>query len=192
MLRYILLLAIYIPVFIVAMLIAPVLPLFAVMRDGPIDNNNGTGIGPRLPNWLFWFDTTTDNSLWGDYGWRTGHCPKFWGTQLGMTGWLWRNPACGFAWSILAYEVSPSETFTVTSSGCGLNLDKSRDRQGWFYIKSSGGAFQLRWIKTLLGKQFSLEAGWLLDVYVNDPAMLTTRPRAPFSFQPAMRTPPAP
>lgn len=128
MLRYFLLLAIYIPFFILAMLLAPLLPFLAVMRDGPVDNNHGTAIEPRLPHWLFWFDTTTDNGLWGDHGWRTKHCQRFWGTHFGMWRWLWRNPACGFAWSILSYHVAPDETFSVSSSGCGLDLDKSKDR----------------------------------------------------------------
>lgn len=184
MLKYIFLLIVYIPFFIISMLLAPLLVLFAVMRDGPADNGHTTAIEPRLPNWLFWFDTTTDNGLWGDHGWRTIHCKSFWGSYFGMIGWLWRNPACGFAWSVLSHMVVPTETFTVTSSGCGLNLDKGQGTQGWFLVRSSAGAFQYRWVKVWAGRQWSFEAGWLLDVYVKEPALMTQRPRAPFSFQP--------
>lgn len=184
MVRYLCLLFVYIPFFIFSMLIAPLLPLFAVMRSGPSDNSHTTALEPRLPTWLFWFDTTTDNGLWGDHGWRTQHCPRLWGVHWGMVAWLWRNPACGFAWSVLSHWVNPGETFTVTSSGCGLDLDKGQGTQGWFKIVSNTGAFQFRWVKVWLGRQWSFESGWLLDVYVKEPSLLSQRPRAPFTFQP--------
>ncbi len=190
MFKYIGLLIVYIPFFIFAMLSAPILPLFAEMRNGPADNNHTQAVEPRLPNWLFWFDTSTDNSLWGDYGWRTIHCPKYWNTYWGMVLWLWRNPACGFAWSVLAHRLTTGEEFSYTSSGCGLHLDKNRDAKGWFLVRSSEGAFQYRWVRSAFGKQFSLELGWLLDVYINEPALRETRLRAAFQAQPAMRTPP--
>lgn len=78
MFRYLMLLLAYLVMFIVSMLVAPLLPMFALMRAGPADNANKAEVGPRLPAWLFWFDTSTDNSLWGDTGWRTLHCPKRW------------------------------------------------------------------------------------------------------------------
>lgn len=131
-----------------AFVICPLLPLFAVMRDGPTDNANGVVYGPRLPTWLSWFDTAADNSLWGDFGWRSEHCQKYWGTYRGMVGWLCRNPAAGFSWGPLAWLVAVDETFTFTSSGCGLDLDKSRNAAGWFLIRSSRGAFHLRWVRT--------------------------------------------
>ena len=184
MLRYLCLLFIYIPFFIIAMLLAILLPMFAVMREGPADNGNRVAIEPRLPAWLFWFDTTADNGLWGDEGWRNGHCPRRWGSYLGMVAWLWRNPACGFAWSVLSHMVASNETFSMTSSGCGLDLDKGRGQQGWFKVTSSRGAFQFRWVRNWAGRQWSLEAGWLLDVYIKSPELQLSRPRAPFSFQP--------
>ena len=184
MLRYLWLLFIYIPFFLIAMLLAIVLPLFAVMRDGPADNGHQTAVEPRLPKWLFWFDTSTDNGLWGDAGWRSKHCPGLWGSYWGMVAWLWRNPACGFAWSVLSHLVSSDEQFELTSSGCGLDLDKGRGQQGWFKIRSSRGAFQFRWGKNWAGRQWSLETGWLLDIYIKDPSLKITRARSPFSFQP--------
>lgn len=170
-----------------AFIVGPLLPLFAQMRDGPADNANKTAIEPRLPGWLFWFDTTTDNGLWGDAGWRTLHCPKYWGTYLGMVGWLWRNPACGFCWGALSYAVDLAETFVLSSSGCGLDLDKGRGQQGWFLIRSSLGAFHFRWVKVIFGLEISFEAGWLLDVYVKDPLAIHQQPRAPFLCQPHIR-----
>ena len=38
MIKYLLLLCIYMPFYLLAMLVAPVLPLFAELRNGPIDN----------------------------------------------------------------------------------------------------------------------------------------------------------
>lgn len=184
MFRYLILLAAYLVAFLVAMLVAPVLPLFALMRTGPSDNGHQTSVEPRLPSWLFWFDTSVDNGLWGDIGWRTKNCPGGWGTYSGMVRWLWRNPACGFSWSRLAHAVGGAETFELSSSGCGLDFDKGRKQQGWFLIRSSEGAFQFRWVKEWFGLQLLLDAGWLLDVYLKDRQAIRDQPKALFNFDP--------
>lgn len=184
MIRYPFVLLVYLVFFIVAMLLAPILPIFAQLRSGPVNNRGGIGIEPRLPAWLFWFDTTTDNSLWGDAGWRTKHCPDHWDSYWGMVLWLWRNPACGFAWSVASHKVSPQNFYHLSSSGCGLNLDKSAGQQGSFLVRSSDGAFQYRWVKNLLGLQMSFEAGWLIDVYVKNHRAWLDQPKAAFMFQP--------
>lgn len=181
--NYIAVLVVYLAFFIIAMSLAPILPIFAQMRSGPVNNQGGVAIEPRLPAWLFWFDTSTDNSLWGDAGWRTKHCPDHWDSYWGMVLWLWRNPACGYAWSVAAQDVS-GLLYDLTSSGCGLNLDKSAGLQGWFLIRSSDGAFQYRCVKHWNGLQMSFEAGWLLDVYLKNPEAITNHPKAPFIFQP--------
>lgn len=187
MFRYLMLLLAYLVMFIVSMLVAPLLPMFALMRAGPADNANKSEVGPRLPAWLFWFDTSTDNSLWGDTGWRTLHCPKRWGTWAGMVCWLWRNPACGFSWSVIAHSVDVSEVFALSSSGCGLDLDKGRRQQGWYRISSDRGAFQFRWVKEWRGLEFSFESGWLLDVYLKDSQAVHYQPKAIFMFEPTIR-----
>lgn len=183
---YLVKLAAYLLFFCLAMLAAPILPLFATRRAGPVNNNGGTAIEPRLPTWLYWFDTSTDNSLWGDTGWRTKHCPGHWHTYCGMVGWLWRNPACGFAWSVASLQVGTDDRFTIESSGAGLAIDKSTHANGWFSITRADGAFQHRWIKTMLGLQLSFETGWLLDVYLKDKNAVRMQPRAPFQFQPRL------
>ena len=86
MTRYVLHLLAYLVVYVVAMLIAPLLVLFGRMEEGLCDNANKTLTEPRLPRWLYWFSTNEDNSLWGDTGWRTMHCPKYWGAYWGMVG----------------------------------------------------------------------------------------------------------
>ena len=52
--------------------LAFVLPFFATEQEGPLNNGNEYGLGPRLPKWLSWFQTP-DNSLDGDNGWKTEH-----------------------------------------------------------------------------------------------------------------------
>lgn len=190
MTRYVLYLLVYLVVYVVAMLIAPLLVLFGRMEEGLCDNANKTLTEPRLPRWLYWFSTNEDNSLWGDTGWRTMHCPKYWGAYWGMVGWLWRNAACGFGWSVIAHRVSAGETFTVeTSEECDLSLDKSQWRTGWYKIRSSSGAFQFRWVRVVNGRyRFDFEAGWLLDPYVrNMESAMREHPRATFMFQPGFR-----
>lgn len=184
MIRFLASLLVFICFYIVGMLVAPILPLFASMRDGPADNSNGTGIEPRLPLWLFWFDTSYDNSLWGDKGWRNKHAPNIWGTWRGMVCWLWRNCACGFSWTVLAWAVTADETFTVTGD---LTLDKNQNRDGSFSIKSSRGAFQYRWVKMFGRVNVSFEAGWLLDIYVKDDAAKQKHPRAIFMCSPQIK-----
>lgn len=189
MIRYLFLLCVYIPFYLLAMLLAPVLPLLAELRNGPIDNNNGHGVEPRLSRWLSWFDTSYDNSLWGDHGWRTKHCPKYWQSYIGMVLWLWRNPAAGFCWQVLAAPIHTDTTFTLIDSGNGMNVDKGQGTFGWFKITSNSGYFQYRVVKKLWGdKAWTFECGWLLDNYMKDREARVKHPRAVFQFQPQIRT----
>lgn len=189
MIQYTSLLCIYIPFYLLAMVLAPVLPIFAVFRKGPIDNNHGIGVEPRLPMWLSWFDTSYDNSLWGDTGWRTKHCKDRWDSYFGMVLWLWRNPAAGFCWDVLAAEVPASEVLTVTHSGNGLNVDKGQGTFGSFLVKSDSGLFQYRVVRRLSwNKVWTFEAGWLLDPYIKSASSYRTAPKALFQFQPQIRT----
>ena len=162
------------------MLLAPVLPMFRIMREGPVNNNNERTVEPFLPDWLYWFSTNEDNSLWGDEGWRTKHCPLYWNTYWGMVKWLWRNSACGFAWSVLAHEVSSDETFTVTDSGYGFNIDKSKPNDGWFKVLSSKGYWHYRSVTILGSVRVSVETGWGLDTFVKNPDTRLAHPRATF------------
>lgn len=188
MIRYCGLLCLYIAFYLTAMLLAPVLPLFAEKRLGPANNSGAQAIEPRLPTWLAWFDTSMDNSLWGDEGWRVKHCPQHWDTYLGMVLWLWRNPAAGFCWSVLSHPLDRYDYFDVSHSGNGLDVDKGAGRYGWYFIQSRSGAFSYRWCKKVGTKVLSFEAGWLLDIYVKNPAERERTPRAPFQFQPQIKT----
>lgn len=187
--KYVLYTIAYIISYLVAMIIAPILPLFASRVEGPIDNSNGVAIEPRLPNWLYWFSTNKDNSLYGDAGWRRDHCPKY-NTYFGMVKWLWRNPAAGFSWSVLSIDPKKLEFLTVdcTKYMVFTSIDKSHCNNAWFKISSvSNGAFQYRLIKTIGKFKFCFEAGWLLDVYLKDKDAFIKHPKAQFIFQPQLK-----
>lgn len=141
-----------------ARLLTPILPLFAVKRGGWCDNGNRWLVEPRLPVWLAWFDTP-DNSLWGDTGWREKHCPKYWNTYLGMALWLWRNSATGFARSVLALRVVAKDVIYIGP------LDISPDRPGVFghFWASDGRAWQHKCAFQFLGKNIGLNFGWQID-----------------------------
>ena len=53
------------PITLLALLLSPILPLFASDISGKLNNGSRIGVGPRLPSWLNWF-MTPDNSLYGD------------------------------------------------------------------------------------------------------------------------------
>ncbi len=184
--KYILLSLLYIPVYILAMLLAPMLPAFSRELYGPINNNAAYGVEPRLPKWLSWFDTYHDNSLYGDDGWKTKHYPKLWNSYLGMVLWLWRNPAAGFAKEVLAKPINLSRVYLLDHSGSELNVDKSYN-DGWFFISTDSGLFQYRWVKTYARLQLSLELGWLLDVYIKNPNNYKEQPRAYYQLQPQLK-----
>lgn len=95
--RYLLTLAAYLPVQVLTYIVTPVLPLFARDRVGALDNNNATGMGPRLPIWLSWFDTP-DNSLKGDPRFRAENKEGY----FSKIKWLYRNSLYGFKWTVLS------------------------------------------------------------------------------------------
>ena len=59
-------------------------------KEGWLDNGTQWGVGPRLFQWLSWFQTP-DNSLDGDHGWQEKHSHGWWS----RVQWLWRNPFYG-------------------------------------------------------------------------------------------------
>lgn len=160
-------------------LLCPVLPLFAQTRAGALDNASGWGREPRLPRWLAWFDTP-DNSLWGDTGWRTQHCPNHWDDYLGMVGWLWRNTGGGFSLA-LSRVVWRS---TVTWSG---DPHVSPGRPGTFRAKA-GAAWQYKTVRQFGGWAFYLNVGWLMDAMVKDGSTWAV---CAYKFSPKLKRVPA-
>ena len=98
-----------------AIILAPILPLLAKLKQGPTNNGSDVELGPWLPLWLNWFQTP-DNSLYGDSSFQQLF-PK--GSYWSMVHWLWRNPAYSFGLRYIP-GLTPA-TFT------GNNLIKDND-----------------------------------------------------------------
>jgi hypothetical protein len=145
----------------IAILLAPVMVLFTVQKDGWLDNHSVWGIGPRLPTWLNWF-MTPDNSLDGDYTFQQINGRSYWS----KVKWLWRNPAYSFA---LRYLTAP---YTTSISGDSTIKDNDNAKEGWCLVHANG-LFQFRFVKRLFGSSRCLYCnfGWnvmgLVDPNVN-------------------------
>ena len=135
---------------ILAVLVTPILPLFA-SKEG------------WLPRWLWWFQTP-DEPLDGDNGFKTEHA-WFKGEQTGLKQywnrchWLWRNPAYGWDWIVLAYKPELTDELTIKGTrGIGGHLTEN----GWYFARK-GYAWQLyvthHWNDTHCTK---LNFGWKL------------------------------
>lgn len=177
---------------VIAYLGAPILAMLAVDRDGPIDNNNGHGVEPRLPLWLSWF-STFDNSLLGDGAWKNmepGHWewrarfPGLLQRYLGRLGWLLRNPAYGFERSVLAARIKPTDTVTVR--GDPFIQDRPVFREGvcqtaigdyWAfdYVRRVGATICIK-----------LTLGWKLKTYAEKPERVVTEPIAQYVVSPRL------
>lgn len=142
MTRYIISLAAYFAMLVVAYIITPLLPMFAVSRVGGLNNDDHQGEGLRLPEWLAWLDTP-DNALTGDeaHAKRVGDPYAYWS----MVRWLYRNPLYGFKWSVIGYPIYEHNLIVKHEDGVYSYFD----------------AFQ--WRKQWMGKQRTF--GWLLDAY---------------------------
>jgi len=150
------------------------LPMFSVMRDGPINNNNGFAVEPRLPTWLSWFDTF-DNSLLGDGGFRATHDGGYWS----QVAWLYRNNCYGFERSVLAAKIAPMAQVTHLT-GDPFITDKPNGRAGDCYVEiGSYWSYDLvlRLTKT---KCVKLSFGWKLKTYAEDPSRIAEEPIAQY------------
>jgi len=120
----------------VAVLLAPVFPLFATQQMGWCDNHSYEAVGPRLPKWLSWF-MTPDNSLDGDATFERLNPPSYWS----QVKWLWRNPAYSFALRYIN---------TIENKPTVLGNDNIKDNDqavaGWCFVQCDG-LFQFTWVK---------------------------------------------
>jgi hypothetical protein len=110
-----------------AVLLTPLLPLFAVRGQTYYASQPVI----RLPMWLAWFDTFDDSI-------DSGHINGFWETPNSTLGfywsrvkWLWRNPAYGFDfWLLGAWLDEPIVTARTTSPTGWHQRDTSGDIWG--------------------------------------------------------------
>jgi len=129
---YLILVPISLIITLVAVILAPIMPIFATQQDGWNDNHSYWGVGPRLPKWLSWF-MTPDNSLDGDAAFEKLNPPSYWS----KVKWLWRNPAYSFA---LKYLHAP---YSVSTKGDTSIKDNDNAKAGWCFV-TANGLFQFR------------------------------------------------
>lgn len=143
--QFVILLPMHLAMCALCWVLSPLLPLFALGRE-------------TLPRWLLWFQTP-DAPLDGDSGFNDpaqhpfiARLPRY----IRRTLWLIRNPAYGFAWSVLAYQPR-SGTFDWRGS---YPVGKVSG-YGWYMMSQSDGHFQFYTrVKSLFGKQLMFRFGW--------------------------------
>lgn len=172
---YLLLVPISLLITLLAVILAPILPLFATEQEGWLDNHAKWGMGPRLPTWLNWFQTP-DNSLDGDATFEalngTGYWPK--------VKWLWRNPAYAFA---LRYLVPP---YITSVAGDKTIKDNDNAKEGWCLVHANG-LFQLVYVKRIFSSArcIYVNLGWNIRGLVDDNVVDKPNPwQATFVFSP--------
>lgn len=170
-----------------AYLLAPILPTLATKRLGLIDNANASAVEPRLPVWLSWFQTP-DNSLYGDTGWRTIHCPERYASYWGMVLWLWRNPAYGFEWSVLSARINPAAQVITKGDPDVQNGPSGKEGYCLTEIRNPDGVtyWHWCWVKRIgaSGRCWHVNFGWKLKTYAEDMNRIATEPNAMFVFSP--------
>jgi hypothetical protein len=160
----------------IAVILAPVLPIFAQQKEGWLDNHSKWGIGPRLPTWLGWFQTP-DNSLDGDATFESLNGTSYWA----KVKWLWRNPAYSFA---LQYVQSP---YTTKCYGDPTIKDNDNAKAGYCFVKANG-LFQFTWIAPIgFSRCVRFTGGWNIMGLV-DPNVQPkpTEWQATFAFSPRL------
>jgi len=171
---YILLIPISLLLTLVAVLIAPVLPLFAKALSGWCDNHSYEAVEPRLPNWLGWF-MTPDNSLDGDATFKRLNPPSY----MSQVKWLWRNPAYSFA---LRYLNNP---YYTQVRGDKTIKDNDNAKAGWCFVNANG-LFQFTSVTPIgFSRCIYINLGWNVRALVDDNVQPKPDPyQATFVFSP--------
>jgi hypothetical protein len=174
-LLYFLLVPISLIITLIAVIIAPILPIFATSQDGWNDNHSYWCKGPRLPVWLSWFQTP-DNSLDGDATFFRLNPPSY----FSQIKWLLRNPAYSFA---LRYFIPNN---TATFNGDNLIKDNDNAREGWLLVHANGlFQFVLVWHIPSTSRCLYINLGWNIRALVDDNIDPKPNPyQATFVFSP--------
>jgi hypothetical protein len=155
---YLLLVPISLLLTLIAVILAPILPLFAVQKLWWCDNHSYQAVGPVLPfNWFM----TPDNTLNGDATFQLANGIGYWA----KVKWLWRNPAYSFA---LRYIPMP---YTTSVSGDSTIKDNDNAKAGWCLVHANG-LFQFTLVAPIgFSRCVYVNLGWnvrgLVDVNVN-------------------------
>ena len=173
-LLYVVLVPVSLLITLVAVLLAPVFPLFATQQMGWCDNHAYQIIGPRLPSWLSWFQTP-DNSLDGDATFERLNPPSYWS----QVKWLWRNPAYSFA---MRYLTAPYE---ASYKGDKTIKDNDNAKAGWCKVNANG-LFQFTSVTPIgFSRCIYINLGWNVRALVDDNVQQKPNPyQATFVFSP--------
>jgi len=171
---YLILVPISLLLTLIAVILAPILPIFAVQKLWWCDNHSYQVVGPVLPSWLNWF-MTPDNTLDGDATFERINGISYWS----KVKWLWRNPAYSFA---LRYLTAP---YATKVAGDKTIKDNDNAKKGWCLVHANG-LFQFTLVAPIgFSRCIYVNLGWnirgLVDVNVN-PKPLTWQ--ATFVFSP--------
>ena len=174
-LLYLILVPISLLITLLAVILAPILSIFATSQDGWLDNHSQWGPGPRLPTWLAWF-MTPDNSLDGDATFARLNPPSY----LSQVKWLLRNPAYAFALRYLVPE------YVTSVFGDKTIKDNDNAKEGWCFVHANG-LFQFTLVKRLFSTSrcIYVNCGWNIRGLVDDNVPNKPNPwQATFVFSP--------
>ena len=171
---YLILVPISLLLTLIAIILAPVMPVFAVQKEWWLDNHAKRGIGPVLPTWLNWF-MTPDNSLDGDATFEKHNGISYWS----KVKWLWRNPAYSFA---LRYLHTP---YTTSVKGDPTIKDNDNAKKGWCLVHANG-LFQFTSVTPIgFSRCIYINLGWNIRALVDDGVPVKPDPyQATFVFSP--------
>lgn len=176
-LRWLLMLIADLTVFVLAWLLAPILPLFAVGKE-------------QLPDWLSYF-SAEDNPLDGDVGYITLHAPFKGYSQHGIkryinrVWWLVRNPGYGFSYQVLGHRVNSMPRVVsgdpLVSDSVNLTVGRMHGLSGHVLVRE-GWAFEFYLVRQYgsSGRCFRLRLGWKLLGWVNEPGQWPIGGKAQF------------
>lgn len=173
-LLYVAMAVVSLPITLLALILAPVLPLFASNVYGWCDNGSYQEFGPRLPSWLNWFQTP-DNSLYGDSSFIVINGQSYWS----QVKWLLRNPA--YAYGLLYLTDLSHATWT----GDNTIKDNDNAKEGWCLVHA-GGVFQYTFVRRIgsTSRCIYVNLGWNIRALV-DPNVNPRNPyEATFVFSP--------
>ena len=171
---YIVLVPISLLLTLIAVILAPVLPVFSVDKEWWLDNHSKLGIGSVLPSWLNWFNTP-DNDLYGDATFQRINGISYWS----KVKWLWRNPAYSFA---LKYIQAP---YTTSVAGDKTIKDNDNAKAGWCLVHANG-LFQFTSVTPIgYSRCVYVNLGWNIRALVDDGVPVKPDPyQATFVFSP--------
>ena len=158
----------------VAVLLAPIMPVFAVQKEWWCDNHSFRAVGPVLPSWLNWF-MTPDNTLDGDATFERINGKSYWA----KVKWLWRNPAYSFGLRYL------SGVYWTSWQGDKTIKDNDNAKAGWCLVHANG-LFQFTLVAPIgFSRCVYINLGWNIRGLVDDNVQPKPDPyQATFVFSP--------